>query len=300
MFVLSIDERHLAEVLSGAQYRYLLVVDGQRDRPLQHQIQRFVVVVGGDDDVLGRHINPVGHIGDLVKLVRCQVVKIRRLPQQLHNLRIIRNFFRGRLAASRCRLFGIDGLEAVDDNHRNIVLSTRCIGQFDAFLGRRLRLTAAHHTADLLFISQVLTEAVTAHQQPVIGVDVDHECVDVHRFAHADGPSHGILMLKFLFRRPRSDLALADHFIEQRVIIGNLLYRSIAKSIHPGVADVADETAPSRQHQCHTGRAHAPPTRILSGHLKNTGIPGLDGPPHHRRQLVGRRRILRMIAHTGQ
>ena len=147
--------------------------------------------------------------------------------------------------------------DEVDDDRRDVVVATGAVRRVDepiaGGLGFGLSLQdlldtlAAHHAG----------EPVGAQEYAIPFLDVQRELIQGHLFFDPEDSSEdaplGVMGGLLL-----GELSLAHHPLDERVILGELLQRAVAKPVRAGVADMDYVGLPVRGQQRGDRRAHTP------------------------------------------
>ena len=138
-----------------------------------------------------------------------------------------------------------------------------------------------------LVVLQVAVETVRAEDEEIAGQQICHQRVDRDRGLDSDRAGDDVLVFR------RRDLLLGDQpalelFLDDGVVLGELVRAAIPVEIDAAVADVPDHRLPAGGEQRDHGRSHAALAQIASGDRIDVGAGLVDGALHQRRDLLAR------------
>ena len=172
--------------------------------------------------------------------------------------------------------FVVGDLDRLHDDRGDVVLAAGCVRGVDEELRRRVRVVLPAEDAGDLVGAHHRREAVRAEEDAVAGPELDRVLVDLDLGVDAErtrddrtsGVHLGLLAC---------ELAVADHLLDQAVIVGDLRELTVADEVCPRIADVPDDQVPvAPEHARGERGAHAGELLVGHGLLEDGVVGALD------------------------
>ena len=270
------DERHFADVLSRSEIRERRLAARHAHLPVEHDEELVALVAFLNDGVA------VGVLAHFDRLHHAKELALRESREERH-LGEHFAFERETLGAREIlrRL-----VAELHDDGRDVVLAAAIVGELNERFDGEVAVER-EMIAKLLGRLDISREPVAREDEGVACEELHHQRVDLDSLVHADRARDRVLLRELLDLLAR-ELAALHELVEDRVILGHLLYAPGALEIDAAVADVRDEPLLPEDEQRRERRAHAALGLVLRGFFVDLRACALHGVLAQGDDVLGR------------